>query len=645
MSSSHGNLLSLVPSSNVVFDSADSLAETIDSRRVEVNFDLRPPPLRDCSTPATSEPRKEKQGKKPLSLTEKKKSPSIAKSPPGIEATKCQSDERDREDQGAYEWLSFVRRKKPEQTSHKKRLPSNARLTNVHNEVDPAVVQLDRCKAISGATMKSSPKETVYALLKITHRYVTEVDLWSIWRSCLLNRLRRILYVEDLSFISWEVVGQDVKWNCQRVGTSGIVKPRTDREDFSGYVMRLMRYLEQFPFPSGTSNVIIYKDKQEVNVFKTVCSRLSRDSPLLSVAEASALIHVISWCKERDTSKNIPDTQHSIHRSSLHIETEFTEDAPRSRVVPRPLSTAISQRILSTSSGNSSCSSFGEHLEPAVVTSNNPMRGSNRKNLQVLAENVTMGTSALMKRLDEMCLESHSNEEMTESIELPDFTEFAPEQSQSSPGYSSASISSYKTANTTTLIAGVNEEFVSKPSQVSFEALALILLTLPPSRRRRLHHLIRFMNKIAANHCLQLDEHHSNRYAVLKGLSGSIISLGVGPSSLSPSQSIYLVTILLDYENEIFTVPDGLLVDVDIAIRERQRERVIPAEPYTECSSKPTNSVQFCEPIQVEDYDNQQRYLEENLLELLEQICSDENLTISEKRKRLKKVRFIFSNL
>ncbi|RCN46415.1 hypothetical protein ANCCAN_07593 [Ancylostoma caninum] len=58
--------------------------------------------------------------------------------------------------------------------------------------------------------------------------------------------------------------------------------------------MRLMRYLEQFPFPSGTSNVIIYKDNQEVNVFKTVCSRLSRDSPLLSVAEASALIHIRS---------------------------------------------------------------------------------------------------------------------------------------------------------------------------------------------------------------------------------------------------------------------------------------------------------------------------------------------------------------
>ncbi|RCN46414.1 hypothetical protein ANCCAN_07592 [Ancylostoma caninum] len=127
---------------------------------------------------------------------------------------------------------------------------------------------------------------------------------------------------------------------------------------------------------------------------------------------------------------------------------------------------------------------------------------------------------------------------------------------------------------------------------------------------------------------------------VLKGLSGSIISLGVGPSSLSPSQSIYLVTILLDYENEIFTVPDGLLADVDIAIHERQREKVIPAEPFTGGSSKPTNSVQFCEPIQVEDYDNQQQYLEENLLELLEQICSDENLTINEKRKRLKKVRF-----
>ncbi|EPB79099.1 hypothetical protein ANCCEY_01852 [Ancylostoma ceylanicum] len=263
------------------------------------------------------------------------------------------------------------------------------------------------------------------------------------------------------------------------------------------------------------------------------------------------------------------------------------------------------------------------------------------------------GSSALMKRLDEMSLESQLSDELTgltcrygsafssgvdrlnkiysESIELPDFTEFAPEQPQLSPGCSS-SISSYKTANTTTAAVGVTE---AKPSQVALEALSLILLTLPPSRRRRLHHLMRFMNKIAANHCLQLDEHHSNRYAVLKGLSGSIISLGVGPSSLSPSQSIYLVTVLLDYENEIFTVPNSFLSEVDAAIRERQREKMIPAEPCTESSSKPPHTVQFCEPIQ--DYDNQQRYLEENLLELLEQICSDENLTINEKRKRLKK--------
>ncbi|EYB82626.1 hypothetical protein Y032_0355g3332 [Ancylostoma ceylanicum] len=252
------------------------------------------------------------------------------------------------------------------------------------------------------------------------------------------------------------------------------------------------------------------------------------------------------------------------------------------------------------------------------------------------------GSSALMKRLDEMSLESQLSDELTESIELPDFTEFAPEQPQLSPGCSS-SISSYKTANTTTAAVGVTEEFAAKPSQVALEALSLILLTLPPSRRRRLHHLMRFMNKIAANHCLQLDEHHSNRYAVLKGLSGSIISLGVGPSSLSPSQSIYLVTVLLDYENEIFTVPNSFLSEVDAAIRERQREKMIPAEPCTESSSKPPHTVQFCEPIQ--DYDNQQRYLEENLLELLEQICSDENLTINEKRKRLKKVCFPFYGL
>lgn len=49
-----------------------------------------------------------------VSLTEKKKSL------PSTEAANSQSDGRGREDEGsAYEWLNFVRKRKPEQIIHK----------------------------------------------------------------------------------------------------------------------------------------------------------------------------------------------------------------------------------------------------------------------------------------------------------------------------------------------------------------------------------------------------------------------------------------------------------------------------------------------------------------------------------------------
>lgn len=48
------------------------------------------------------------------------------------------------------------------------------------------------------------------------------------------------------------------------------------------------------------------------------------------------------------------------------------------------------------------------------------------------------------------------------------------------------------------------------------DAIGLVLTTLPPRRRRRLHYLVRFMHKVTLNHCLKLDpvRNHENRYTV-----------------------------------------------------------------------------------------------------------------------------------
>lgn len=46
----------------------------------------------------------------------------------------------------------------------------------------------------------------------------------------------------------------------------------------------------------------------------------------------------------------------------------------------------------------------------------------------------------------------------------------------------------------------------------------------------------------------------------------------------------------------------------------------------------------FCEPIKVEEYEMQKKDVDSHLLSLLEDILSDENLSVTDRRQRLKKV-------
>uniref|UniRef100_A0A0K0DCB4 DEP domain-containing protein n=1 Tax=Angiostrongylus cantonensis TaxID=6313 RepID=A0A0K0DCB4_ANGCA len=497
MSSSHGNLLSLLPTHSQLThkesDSADSLAETIDSRIVEVNFSLRPSPLKRNNTPkAFRTGFKDEESATKISQTELESS-SKAVSTQNIThvASSLAKENEVAGKESAYEWLTLVRRK----MTQNNKLPLSQRSSNPYKQVEKSEKLGEHRKRTGDGMVKSELSELEYAPLKVTHRRITEIDSWLVWKNCLLAR----------------------------VGVSGIVKLRSDRDDFSSYLMRLMRYLEQFPFPSGSANIITYKDNQEVNVFRTVCSHLTREQPILTNAQASALLYVISL--------------HNAVRSDLpHLG------------VPK----------------------YNEVL-----------------NLPGLKE-----SPELLQRLNEMCLKLQPNSDLI--------------------------------------------ELLLRPPDHILEALSLLLLSLPSPRRRRLHYLIRFMNKISANHCLQLDDVHSNRYAVLKGLSGSIVSTQ-GASPLSTSQCSHLVSLLLDYEKEIFSVPKGLILEVDAAIRERQREKVTPVGQSPGLRSEMADYVQFCEPAKGSEYEEQNLNLVDNLLELLDQICIDENLTVQEKRKRLKK--------
>lgn len=46
------------------------------------------------------------------------------------------------------------------------------------------------------------------------------------------------------------------------------------------------------------------------------------------------------------------------------------------------------------------------------------------------------------------------------------------------------------------------------------EAVSLVMLTLEPRVRRRLHYLLRFMQRVSRNYCLRMDKRRDNRSIV-----------------------------------------------------------------------------------------------------------------------------------
>ncbi|XGW10183.1 hypothetical protein V3C99_012011 [Haemonchus contortus] len=646
LSSSHGNLLALLPQIETDSDAADSLAETIDSKCVEVNFEMRPSPVEKGNFPSVSN--MQLSSRDPLNKDKNKSPSSVCDSVPT-------SSIIHHEKESAYEWLNFARKKKPS-TEHK-RAASNLRTSKVLEETDGEFSELHGHRKNDCKTVKYCMSDQTYCPIKVVNRYVTEVDVWSIWKSCLLSRLSRLLSLTSLPFITWKVDGQDVKWNCQRIGNNGVVKSRTNREDFSGFLLRLMRYLEQFPFPSGSANIITYKDKQEVNVFRTVCSLFSQEPSILTNAEACALTHVVSLFHENRSSSD-------LHRDAcdIRIETEFSANLPSSRrlelAVPSDASSRASQAEYygpMSLSSNNEISDETRFLAPdredwlhadipsTLDRTSGKGAGQVRNNTYLLEELPEYDeilklpglkkSPDLMKKLDELCLKNGSSRKISsvvpsESMELPDLSELCKNQCDYGTNSPKVSMRGY-------VKSSLDRGILSRPSSSLLEALSLVLLSLPSARRRKLHRLVRFMNRIATNHCLQLDELLSNREAVLKGLSKCIVPLR-GYPPVTSSQRHHIVTILLDYERKVFGVPKGLILEVEDAIRERQREKVMPVE-QDEVKEPTTglNTAQYFDSIKIPQGNNQ--HLNQNLLELLEQICCDENLSMSQKQKRLKK--------
>ncbi|XP_060555654.1 DEP domain-containing protein 1B-like isoform X2 [Ruditapes philippinarum] len=182
--------------------------------------------------------------------------------------------------------------------------------------------------------------------------------------------------------------------------------------------------------------------------------------------------------------------------------------------------------------------------------------------------------------------------------------------------------------------------FLDDSTERIIKALQLVCLILPPANRRRLHLLLRLMNKMSTNNKLVLDETQPSRTLLLETFYRAVLCCS-DESEMDDLLVIQLVSFLMDHYMEIFSVPDDLKTSVELRVTKLQRTKVkavcIDCGAQIRYSSDDSASLHFCKQLSMDEYENQRMTSSQQALaSLLEDIVSDKSMALKEKKKRLK---------
>ncbi|XP_052775125.1 DEP domain-containing protein 1B-like isoform X2 [Mya arenaria] len=174
------------------------------------------------------------------------------------------------------------------------------------------------------------------------------------------------------------------------------------------------------------------------------------------------------------------------------------------------------------------------------------------------------------------------------------------------------------------------------------KALQLVCLLLPPANRRRLHLLLRLMNKMAANSRLVLDETQSSRTLLLETFYRAVLC-SQEEGDMDDLLVIQLVAFLMDHYVNIFSVPADLKATVEARIAKLQRTKVVARVFKCKCgqiqyaSEDNPGSLHYCQQVSIAEYENQRLTASQQALAtLLEEIINNTCMAAKEKKKRLK---------
>ncbi|KAJ7421368.1 DEP domain containing 1 [Willisornis vidua] len=170
--------------------------------------------------------------------------------------------------------------------------------------------------------------------------------------------------------------------------------------------------------------------------------------------------------------------------------------------------------------------------------------------------------------------------------------------------------------------------------RVAVEALGLCCLLLPPPSRRRLQLLLRMLGRVCGNVDMpRLHRTLGTRTLLLQTFSRCVLR-PAEEAELDELLSTRLLAFLMDHQQEIFQIPTHLQVAVQHHL---QHVRVAQGEcPEEEiCAILPTYS--YCKQITPQEFEEQKVSTSQAAMaELLENIIKDKNLSVKDKKKKLK---------
>ncbi|NXI19885.1 DEP1A protein, partial [Irena cyanogastra] len=170
--------------------------------------------------------------------------------------------------------------------------------------------------------------------------------------------------------------------------------------------------------------------------------------------------------------------------------------------------------------------------------------------------------------------------------------------------------------------------------RIAVEALQICCLLLPPARRRKLQLLLRMMARISGNVDMpRLHDAMGTRSLLIQTFSRCVLRCAE-EEDLDELLSTRLLSFLMDHQQEIFQIPTYLQLAVQDHIKYMEMAQC-KQEKEEIGAILPTYS--YCKQITPQEFEEQKVSTSQAAVaELLENIIKDKNLSVKDKKKKLK---------